>query len=107
MKRRRLISILTVIFVFLGLLLVRVALWVPETFGDIPFEQVVFHLLVPLVGTDTSFVDSFIQECLPLPSIVSGLFLILCILKDWQVGKDIKNGEFKHRTYNTLIIIKT
>lgn len=107
MKRRRLISILTVIFVFLGLLLVRVALWVPETFGDIPFEQVIFHLLVPLVGTDTSFVDSFIQECLPLPSIVSGLFLILCILKDWQVGKDIKNGEFKHRTYNTLIIITT
>ena len=107
MKRRRLISILTVIFVFLGLLLVRVALWVPETFGDIPFEQVVFHLLVPLVGTDTSFVDSFIQECLPLPSIVSGLFLILCILKDWQVGKDIKNGEFKHKTYNTLIIITT
>lgn len=52
MKRRRLISILTVIFVFLGLLLVRVALWVPETFGDIPFEQVIFHLLVPLVGTD-------------------------------------------------------
>lgn len=59
MKRRRLISVLTVIFVFIGLLLVKVAKWVPDTFGDIPFEQVVFHLLVPIQGTDTSFVDSF------------------------------------------------
>lgn len=44
MKRRRVISILTVILVFLGLLLVKVAEWVPLNFGNIPFEQVLFHL---------------------------------------------------------------
>lgn len=46
MKRRRIISVLTVVLVFIGLLLVKVAIWVPETFGDIPFEQVLFHVMV-------------------------------------------------------------
>lgn len=105
MKRRRLISLLTVVLVFIGLLLVQVAKWVPNTFGDIPFEQVLFHLLVPMEGTDTSFVDSFIQECLPMPAIVSGLLLLCFILKDWKVSRDIKEGEFKHVRNNVLIII--
>ena len=53
MKRRRIISVLTVILVFIGLLLVKVSEWVPNTFGNIPFEQVLFHLMVPMEGTDT------------------------------------------------------
>ena len=61
MKRRRLISVLTVVLVFIGLLLVQVAKWVPNTFGNIPFEQVVFHLLVPMEGTDMSFVESLLR----------------------------------------------
>lgn len=105
MKRRRIISVLTVVLVFIGLLLVKVAIWVPETFGDIPFEQVLFHVMVPMKGTDTSFVDSFIQDCLPMPCIISGLLLIFCILKDWKVSRDIKNGEFRHVRNNVLIII--
>lgn len=105
MKRRRIISVLTVVLVFIGLLLVKVAIWVPETFGDIPFEQVLFHVMVPMKGTDTSFVDSFIQDCLPIPSIISGLLLLFCILKDWKVSRDIKNGEFRHVRNNVLIII--
>ncbi len=104
MKRRRLISVLTVVLVFIGLLLVQVAKWVPNTFGNIPFEQVLFHLLVPMEGTDTSFVDSFIQECLPMPAIVSGLLLLCFILKDWKVSRDIKEGEFKHVRNNVLIM---
>ena len=51
MKRRRIISVLTVVLVFIGLLLVKVAIWVPETFGDIPFEQV----FVPCNGTNERY----------------------------------------------------
>ena len=74
-----LLCVLIVLFVFLGLLLIEVGHWVPTVFGDISFEQVVFHLMVPLEGTDTSYIDSFIQECLPLPVIVS-LVLSICIV---------------------------
>ncbi len=105
MKRRRIISVLTVILVFIGLLLVKVSEWVPNTFGNIPFEQVLFHLMVPMEGTDTTFVASFIEYCLPLPCIVSAILLLCCIIKDWKVSRDIRDGEFKHVRNNVLIII--
>ena len=54
--RRKLIWALTIFLVFLGLLLIKVAEWIPLTFGDIPFEQVLFHMMVPMQGTDTSFI---------------------------------------------------
>lgn len=107
MKRRRIISVLTVLLVFLGLLLVKVAEWVPLTFGDIPFEQVLFHMMVPMQGTDTSFLSDFIDYCLPIPCIVSGILLICCIIKDWKISSDIKQGEFRHVRNNVLIIITT
>ena len=105
MKRRRIISVLTVILVFIGLLLVKVSEWVPNTFGNIPFEQVLFHLMVPMEGTDTTFVASFIEYCLPLPCIVSAILLLCCIIKDWKVSRDIRDGEFQHVRNNVLIII--
>lgn len=105
MKRRRLISILSVVLVFIGLLLLKVAEWVPNSFGDIPFEQVIFHIMVPMKGTDTAVFDQFVTYCLPIPCLVSGLLLICFILKDWKLTCDIKNGEFKYIRNNVLIII--
>lgn len=40
MKRRRLISVLTVVLVFIGLLLVQVAKWVPNTFVQLTANSV-------------------------------------------------------------------
>lgn len=105
MKRRRLISILSIVLVFIGLLLLKVAEWVPNSFGDIPFEQVIFHIMVPMKGTDTAVFDQFVTYCLPIPCLVSGLLLICFILKDWKLTCDIKNGEFKYIRNNVLIII--
>ncbi len=71
-----------VLFVFLGLLLIQVAEWVPETFGDIPFEQVIFHMLAPVESTDTSYyIQSFIQECLPFPIILTLILVLLFIIQ--------------------------
>ena len=49
--------------------------------------------MVPMEGTDTSFVDSFIEYCLPVPSIVSGILLVCCIIKDWYKCQ-LKNVQF-------------
>ena len=48
-KKRRIISVLTCVLVFLGLLLIKVGEWVPQNFGNISFEQILFHLIVPMV----------------------------------------------------------
>ena len=80
--RRKLIWALTIFLVFLGLLLIKVAEWIPLTFGDIPFEQVLFHMMVPMQGTDTSFISSFIKCCLPLPTIVVCVIVFIYIFRN-------------------------
>lgn len=107
MKRRRIISVLTVLLVFIGLLLIQVGKWVPQSFGDVPFEQVLFHIMVPMDGAESTVLDQFITQCLPIPTIVSVVLLITFILKDWEVSRDLKNGDFKHIRNNVLTIITT
>ena len=58
-------------------------------------------------GTDTSFVESFIEYCIPIPALVSGLLLFFCFLRDMIVSSDIKNDVFEHKKNNVLIIITT
>lgn len=82
-----------VLLVFLGLLLIQVAEWVPETFGDIPFEQVIFHMLAPVESTDTvNYVQSFIQECLPFPTILT-LILVLLFIIQAQFSEKIRSKK--------------
>lgn len=68
------------VILFLGILLYRVSIWVPDNFGNITFEQVLFHLFVPLEGTDSSYITSFIVYCLPIPTIVLLSFYILVVV---------------------------
>lgn len=92
-----------VLLVFLGLLLIQVAEWVPETFGDIPFEQVIFHMLAPVESTDTAnYVQSFIQECLPFPTILT---LILVLLFTIQAQFSEKIRLKKTVIVNTVLVI--
>ena len=105
--KRRIISVLTCVLVFLGLLLIKVGEWVPQNFGNISFEQILFHLIVPMEGTDTSFVESFVEYCLPMPAFISGLLLFFCYLRDRVVSSDIKNNIFECKQYNILIIVTT
>lgn len=86
MKKRRMISVLIVILVFIGLLLFQVANWVPSAFGDIPFEQVLFHIMVPMDGADSAVLDSFVSECLPMPIIVSCIYYYYLSL---VIGKQV------------------
>ena len=105
MKKRRMISVLIVILVFIGLLLFKVENWVPSAFGDIPFEQVLFHIMVPMDGADSAVLDSFVSECLPMPIIVSCILLLLLMISDWKTSVDIKNGELQHKTNCILTVI--
>lgn len=53
----------------------------PEYFGDIPFNQVIFHLMAPMEGTDTTLIYDFIDTCLPLPLIVTAVFAIMFLIQ--------------------------
>lgn len=62
--------------VFLGFLLLFASLWSLQTFGDVPFEQIMYHLRMPLKGSDSNTVSSFIFTCIPATLLCTALFFV-------------------------------
>lgn len=56
MKKKRWKYIVGVILIVLSVMLVSVYFWTVQQFGMIPFAQVIFHLVVPMEGADSSLV---------------------------------------------------
>lgn len=48
--------------VFIGGVVLFSAYFVRDTFGNVPFSQIVFHLRFPLLGGDTPFVGKFVNK---------------------------------------------
>ena len=56
--------------------------WCVNQFGQLPFDQIVFHLKVPLEGANTDMVGDFFLKCLP-PALVLALICLLLVVR-WR-----------------------
>ena len=63
-KKKKWKYILGAILIVLSVMLGYVYFWTVGKFGDIPFAQVIFHLVVPMEGADSSFVVDYISGTL-------------------------------------------
>lgn len=82
--------ILSVIFLILSVMLIYVLFWSKSMFGDVPFAQVIFHLMVPLEGTDSSIISSYFTGVIPI-IIITLLVVSLPFITDFRLYKKIKN----------------
>ena len=57
--------ILSVVFAILSVMLVYLLVWSKYIFGNVPFAQVLFHVMVPLEGTDSSIIASYFYGVAP------------------------------------------
>ncbi len=90
------------------------SLWLKNTFGDVTVEEIIFNMKVPLVGTDTTFVYSFIREVL-IVTIVLAIIAYFLILKNYKNGVEIelsfKKFKFKgmifplNKLFRIMVII--
>lgn len=106
MKKRKIISSILLFFAFF---FVAVTFWVPDNFGNIGMSQIVFHLKVPMEGSDSSFIIDFALKCVILPLILS-LFIICMVYHKKRKDKlffvlSRKDKEKEYRI-NPLDIIK-
>ena len=79
------IGIFLVLLVFgLGILLFLAVDWSIDFFGEITIDEIIFHLKVPLQGTDQNTILDFIKRCL-MPAVLSMLLLAaVCLLPRWE-----------------------
>ena len=78
----------------LSVMLVYVYFWTVKQFGAIPFAQVIFHLVVPMEGTDSSIIFDYIEGTLIILAIVL-LVAYLPFFPDTKVFKKIFLKEAK------------
>jgi phosphoglycerol transferase len=58
-KRKRIISSISIIlFIFSILILIAIA-WFKKTFSNVTIDELIFHLKVPLTGSNTSFISNY------------------------------------------------
>lgn len=92
--KKILVCIIASLLIVIGLLLVSVGRWVPNTFGDIPFAQVIFHLLVPLEGADSTFAIDFIKNYVVKILIVL-IVIVFVIVLFWKLFNKRNNKVLK------------
>lgn len=80
MKIKKIITnILIYIFLLLCSILLFAPLWIKDTFGDVSLDEIIFHFMVPLDGSDTTsyVIDGLIKMLLPALILSSFLTVIL------------------------------
>ena len=66
--------------------------WLYETFGHLSMDEIIFHLKVPMQGTNTDIIATFMKQCLwkvILPSAIIALALIYPMVKDIKIIHEI------------------
>ena len=79
-------KILLFLFVFLSFILLCYPLFLQKTFGNVSFEQVIFHLVNPLKGTDIRLYYKGFGYAFFLPLFLTFLYMY----PSWFVPKKFK-----------------
>ena len=81
--------------------------WLYETFGHLSMDEIIFHLKVPMEGTNTDLIFTFLKECLwkvILPTIIISFALIYPMVKDIKFIKEIHTSERRITTLTSTCI---
>lgn len=79
--------ILMIVIAVLGFILYNLGNWVLDTWGLLSIDEIIFHLKVPLEGTNSDMVIDGINACVPMAILV----LITCIIL--IIGLKNKHGN--------------
>ena len=81
--------------------------WLYETFGNLSMDEIIFHLKVPMEGTNTDIIIKFIKQCLwkvIIPTTIISFVLIYPMVKDLKIVHNIRTSE-RRRTIVTSLTI--
>lgn len=86
-KKQVIILLASMVLMFFSVFLYKAVDWTNLNFSDLSFGQILFHLKVPLVGTDTSIIESFI-EIVVMPTLkISLIFIGINLIHDKFASK--------------------
>ena len=94
--------ILSVSFIIISVMLIYLLNWSRYMFGEIPFSQILFHIMVPLEGADSSIITSYFS------GVVKWVLLAGCLMAimgdGYYLGNKYKE-KIKNKVINILLIV--
>ena len=87
MKKKMMCTLIT-ICIFFGFFAVVGIEWLYDTFGNLSMDEIIFHLKVPIEGTNTDLIYQFFRDCtlrVIIPTIIVSFILIYPIVKDLRI----------------------
>ena len=85
--------VLSISFIVLSVALVYLLIWSKYIFGNVPFAQILYHITVPLAGTDTSIVSSYFIGVAPWVALSVVIMILMAVMNHfWKknCGKEPK-----------------
>lgn len=77
--KKKILNVLMVLIVFIAFFTTISVDWLYSSFGNISMDEIVFHLKVPLEGSNTDMVGVYFKECtwqIVMPSLLISLWLL-------------------------------
>ena len=81
--------------------------WLYETFGHLSMNEIIFHLKVPMEGTNTDIIFTFMKQCLwkvIIPTVIIAFALIYPMVKDIKIIHEIHTSERRRTVVVSLTI---
>lgn len=100
-KRKSVVCILIILFLLIAFGMTVGIEWAYDTFGHLSIDEVIFHLKVPMEGTNTDLIWTFAKQCLwkvIVPTIIISFVLIYPMVKDLKIIEDKIHTSEKRRT---------
>ncbi len=94
-------NVIVVLIILISIAIIISINWLYNNFGNLSFEEIVFHLKVPLDGTNDSFIFNYLKEALPKIIICTALICVILF-----VDKIIKIKKEKHSKRNIYSDLK-
>ena len=94
--KKRIIAILIVVCLLIAFGATVTIEWLYDTFGHLSMDEIIFHLKVPMEGTNTDIIFIFIKECLwkvILPTLIISFILIYPMVKDIKIINSIHTSK--------------
>ena len=100
--KRKIANSFGTFILFLSSMIIFATMWTLNTFGIVTMEEIVFTILVPQEGMNTSVIYNFILEVL-IPSVISTIILYILLIRENEIGMEInlkvKKFNFKKMIY--------
>ena len=81
--------------------------WLYDTFGHLSMDEIIFHLKVPMEGTNTDIIFTFVKQCLwkvIIPTAIIAFALIYPMIKDIKIIHEIHTSERRRTIVLSLTI---